>query len=73
MRKVLQKKVLTSILDKIIKTGSKIAINISEKILKLLTQHPNINNPSNFYVNNLVENFYHFYANPQLKVDKDIG
>ena len=39
-------------MDKIIKTGSKIAINISEKDLnfKLLVQHPNINNPSNFYV-----------------------
>ena len=42
-------------MDKIIKTGSKIAINISEKNLiniKILTQHPNISNPSNFYVGN---------------------
>ena len=47
------KKGLYSIMDKIIKTGSKLAINISEKNLsfKLLTQHPNISNPSNFYAN----------------------
>ena len=33
--------------------------------------HPNINNPSNFYEGNLVENVYHFYVNPQLKADMD--
>src|SRR6056300_169950 len=51
------------LLDKIIKTGSKIAINISEKILilfKTLILHPSINNPSNFCVKSLEENFYHF-------------
>ena len=32
MKKELQKKGLYSLMDKIIKTGSKIAINISEKI-----------------------------------------
>ena len=50
-----------SILDKVIKTGSRIAITISEKgITKVLILRPNINSPSNFYVENLVENFYHF-------------
>ena len=59
------KKGFYSIMDKIIKTGSKIAIRISEKslALKLLIRHPNINNPSNFYVNNLEENFFHFDVN----------
>ena len=68
------KKGLYSLMDKIIKTGSKVAINISEKnlVFKLLTLHPNINNPSNFYANNLVENFFHFYVNLQSMVDKDI-
>ena len=37
-----------TLFDRIIKTGSKIAINISENIIKTLTQHPNINNPSAF-------------------------
>ena len=68
--KVLQKKGPYSILDKIIKTGSKIAINISEKIIKALVLHPNISNPSNFYVKNLAENFYHFCVDPLLMVDK---
>ena len=67
------KKGLYSIMDKMIKAGSKLAINISEKFsFKLPTLHPNINNPSNFYVNNLEENFYRFYVNLQLMVDKDI-
>ena len=57
---------LYSIFDKVIKTGSKIAINISEKnLVKVLIQHPNTNNPSNFYVKNLAENFYHFYEDLQ--------
>ena len=44
---------LYSIMDKIIKTSSRIAITISEKnLIKVLAQHPNINNPSNFYVKN---------------------
>ena len=44
------KKGLYSVMDKVIKTGSRIAINISEKIqFKALIQHPNIDNPSNFY------------------------
>jgi len=51
-----------SILDKIIKTGSRIAINISEKI-KTLAQHPNTNNPSDFYAKNLVESCCHCYVN----------
>ena len=56
------KKGLYSIMDKIIKTGSKIAINISEKnLIKAQVQHPNINNPSNSYVKNLEENSFHFY------------
>ena len=60
-------------MDKIIKTGSKIAINISEKFkFKLLTLHPSINNPSNFYVNNLEENSYHCDVDLQLKAGKDI-
>ena len=67
------KKGLYSVMDKVIKTGSRIAINISEKIqFKALIQHPNINNPSNFYVGNLEENSFHFCANPQLMVDMDI-
>ena len=45
-------------MDKIIKTGSKLAINISEKSNFSLAPHPNTNSPSNFYVNNLVENFF---------------
>ena len=59
-----------SILDKIIKTGSKIAIIFLRKF-KILVLHPNIGNPSSFYVKNLVENFCHFCANPLLMVDKD--
>jgi ubiquinone biosynthesis monooxygenase Coq7 len=45
------KKGCYSILDKVIKTGSKIAINISEKFnsFKTQVQHPNISSPSNFY------------------------
>ena len=36
-------------MDRIIKTGSKIAISISEKFnLTAVTLHPNIDNPSNF-------------------------
>ena len=43
------KKGLYSIMDKVIKTGSKIAISISEKFnFKLLIQHPNKDSPSNF-------------------------
>ena len=65
------KKGLYSVLDKIIKTGSKIAINISEKIqFKFLTQRPNTDNPSNSYEENLEENFYHSYVNLQLMVEK---
>ncbi len=30
---------------------------------KLPVRRPNINNPSSFYVKNLEESFYHFYAN----------
>ena len=41
------------LLDKIIKTSSRIAITISEKnIIKVLVQYPNINNPSNFHEEN---------------------
>ena len=58
------KKGIYFFLDKAIKTGSKIAISISEKnIIKVLIQHPNINSPSNFRVKNLVENFFHFCVN----------
>ena len=64
------KKGLYSIMDKIIKTGSKIAINISEKsLIKVLIQHPNIGDPSNSYEENLGESFFHFYEDLQLWVD----
>ena len=60
--------------DKLIKTGSKIAIRISEKnLIKVLTQHPNTNSQSKFYAKNLEENFYHSYVDLQLLVDKDVG
>ena len=59
------------LLDKIIKTGSRIAINISRKF-KPLTLHPNTSNPSSFYAKNLEGNFFHFYVNLLLMVDKDI-
>ena len=73
MKKVLQKKGLYSIMDKIIKTGSKIAIRISEKFKPTaLILHPNINSPSNFYVSSLVENFFHYGVNLQLKFGRDI-
>ena len=68
------KKGYYSILDKIIKTGSKIAINISEKNLsntKTLARHPNTSSPSSFYEDNLEENVYHSYVNPLLMVDMD--
>ena len=42
------KKGLFGILDKVIKTSSRIAITISEKnLIKALIQYPNIDNPSN--------------------------
>ena len=67
------KKGLYSLMDKIIKTGSKIAINISEKFrFSSLVQHPNTNNPSSSYEENLVENFFHFYVDLQLMVYRDI-
>ena len=43
-----------SIMDKVIRTGSKIAITISEKIwiFKVTIPHPNTDNPSNFHAKN---------------------
>ena len=42
---------LYKVLDKIVKTSSKIAIVISEKnLIKVLIRYPNINNPSSFHV-----------------------
>ncbi len=61
-----------------VKKGGKLLRQVQElqliylKRFKLQVQHPNINNPSNFCVNNWVGSFYHFYANPLLKDDKDI-
>ena len=67
------KKGLYSILDKAIKTSSRIAIAISEKNLniKVVTLYPNINNPSSFHVKSLAENFFHFCVDLQLLVYKD--
>ena len=50
-----------NILDKVIKTSSRIAIVISKRF-KVLIQYPNINNPSSFRAKNLVESFCHFYV-----------
>ena len=55
------KKGLFGVLDKVIKTSSRIAITISEKNLTtVLIRYPNIDNPSNFRVKSLVESFFHF-------------
>ena len=57
---------LYSLFDKIIKTGSRIAINISEKnLIKAQVLHPNINNQSRFYVKSLVGNFYRSCEDPR--------
>ena len=62
---------LYSIMDKVIKMGSKIAINISEKsLIMLLALHPSIDNLSNFYEENLVENFFHSCEGLLLRVEK---
>ena len=58
------KKGLFGLLDKVIKTSSRIAITISEKnLIKALIQYPNISSPSSFHEENLVESFYHSYVN----------
>ena len=64
------KKGLFGLLDKVIKTSSRIAITISEKIIKVLIQYPSIDNPSNSHVKNSEENFCHFYGDLQLWVRK---
>ena len=52
---------LYSILDKVIKTSSRVAIAISEKnLIKVLIQYPNIDNPSNSHVKNLEGKFLPF-------------
>ena len=49
----LRKKVCLSVLDKVIKTSSRIAITISEKdLIKVLAQYPSIDSPSSFRVEN---------------------
>ena len=55
------KKGLFGILDKVIKTSSRIAIAISEKnLIMVLIQYPNKDNPSSFREENLVESSFHF-------------
>ena len=49
------------LLDKIIKTSSRIAITISEKnLIKVLTLYPSIDNPSNFHEESWEEKFLPF-------------